>query len=224
MSLRNALRKAASLLVELPEVQSSEAPVALDSSGTSLNPSVKPTQRTVEQIVAEAPGPNLDEIKVPEEIAKTPPVNPDGTPNFPVIYEQAGVPQVAFGADEVLKVIQTLPSDLPIDLKRRTVGATLATMGKAMGVSTDSVLTDASRKLAALASFEDQLKAQTSQYVDAATNQIEMLKLQIAEYESRIDTAKEKLSHAEELIDQEADRIDDVLEFFTLDVSPSKHA
>jgi hypothetical protein len=222
MSLKNALRKAASLLVELPP----EPEVTAESllAATSISETARSPQRTVEQVVAAAPGPNLDQIKVPDEVAKTPPVNPDGSPNFAVIYEQAGVPPVLFGADEALGVIKTLPADLPIDIKRRTVGATLTAMGKAMGVSTDSVVADASRKLAALASFDEQLKGQTAQYVTAATVQIDQLKAQISDYEQRIASAQEKLAKAGELIDAEADRVDDVLEFFTLDVSPSRNA
>ncbi len=221
MSLKNALRKAASLLVELPPEQTSYEPV---SSDTPTPETSRYAQRTVEQVVAAAPGPNLDQIKVPDDVAKTPPVNADGSPNFEVIYQQAGVPQVPFGADEALGVIQSLPADLSMDIKRRTVGATLTAMGRAMGVSTNSVVADASRKLAALASFEEQLRGQTGQYVMAANGQIDQLKAQIAEYEQRIATANTKLEHAGKLIDEEADRVDDVLEFFTLDVAPSRNA
>ena len=151
MSLKNALRRAASLLVELPP----EAEQNYDFE------TPQPVSRTVEQVVAAAPGPNLDQIKVPAETPKAALVGADGAPNFESIYEQAGVPKVAFGANEALGVIHSLPAELPIDIKRRTVGATLTAMGKAMGVSTDSVVADASRKIAALASFEEQLRNQT---------------------------------------------------------------
>ncbi len=214
MSLKNALRRAASLLVELPpEPEQSydyEAP--------------EPVHRTVEQLVAAAPGPNLDEIKVPVETPRAPLVGPDGAPNFESIYEQAGVPKVAFGANEALGVIKSLPAELPMDIKRRTVGATLTAMGKAMGVSTDSVVADASRKIAALASFEEQLRNQTDLYALSASTQVDQLKSQIAEIEGKVAQAQEKLAFAGKLIDEEADRVDDILEFFTLDASPSRNA
>lgn len=223
MGLKDVLRKAASLVVELPEDAATADPMASPIDLSELGIDV-PRTRTVEQIVQAAPGPNLDQIQVPENVVKEPPVGPDGSPNFKVIYEQAGVPAVQFGADEALSVITSLPAELPLDAKRKTVGATLSAMGKAMGVTTDSVVTDASRKIAALNSFVDQLTAQTNQYSSLCQAKIEALKAEIATHEASIASAKDRLAHAVTRCEQEGDRVDDVLEFFTLDQGASKHA
>ena len=219
MSLKNALQRAAGLFVE--QDNSPADPLSFDP--TPSDSAEKP--RTVEQIVKDAPGPNLDEIHVPAQAAKEQPLlNPDGSPNFPAIFAQAGVPQVPFGAEEALQVIHSLPGELPIDMRRKTVGATLSAMGKTMGVSTDTVVADASRKLAALASYSDQLTSQTNQFGQTVDQRVADFKAQIAEWESQIANAREKLANVVKQCETEGDRLDEVLEFFTLDVSPSKHA
>lgn len=218
MSLKNALNKAAGLFVEMP-ADSGEPQTALpaDDSFTGRT-------RTVEDVVKQAPGPNLDQIQTPPETVKTPPVSADGTPDFATIYQQSGVPSVPFGAEEALQVIGSLPADLPIDVRRKTVGATLGAMGKAMGVTTDSVVSDASRKVAALASFTDQLTAETNQYQALIQKRISDLKAQITDCEGKVSDASDKLAKVVKHCEDEGHRLDDVLEFFTLDSPPSKHA
>jgi len=222
MGLKDVLRKAASLVVEMPDEPTTTDASPLSASDFGIEVP-KPT-RTVEDVVKAAPGPNLDQIQVPSSVVQEPPVGPDGSPNFGVIYTQAGVPLVQFGAEEALGVINSLPAELPLDMKRKTVGATLSAMGKAMGVSTDSVVADASRKIAALNSFVDQLGSQTDQYVTLCNQKIDALKAEIAVHETNITNAKGKLDHAVKLCEAEGDRVDDVLEFFTLDQAPSKYA
>ena len=226
MSLRNALHKAAGLFVEVPqgdlELGAMREPAPAPSSVVGLAPAAP--VKTVAQVVEQTPGPALDEIRVPAEETTTPLMSADGTPDFAVIFVKSGVPPVAFGADEALQVINSLPGDLPIDLKRKTVGATFTAMGKASGIATDTIVADASRKIAALASFTDQLNAQTTLYHQSVQQHIEDLKAQIAESEAKIADTKDKLTNVVQLCEAEGARLDDVLEFFTLDVAPSKHA
>ncbi|HLK15370.1 MAG TPA: hypothetical protein VKT78_11245 [Fimbriimonadaceae bacterium] len=223
MSLKNVFQKAAGLFVELPD---QPAPVfdpsSLSDPGPVAPPPSKP--RTVEDVVKDAPGPNLDEIKTPPETAKSPPVSADGIPDFKAIYEKSGVPAVSFGAEEAMQVIGSLPADLPIDVKRKTVGATLSAMGKAMGVTTDSVVADASRKIAALHSFTEQLTAQTNQYQAMIEQKIADLKKQIADCEAMHGEASGKLDTVVKACQAEAAKVEDVLEFFTHDAPPSKLA
>jgi hypothetical protein len=227
MSLRNALHKAAGLFVEIPpsdsrfDVMSAPDP---EPSPVVASASVAAPVRTVEQVVQQTPGPSLSEIKVPEATAAQPLMSSDGTPDFAAIFVKAGIPAVAFGADEALQVINSLPSDLPMDLKRKTVGATLNAMGKATGIATDSIVADASRKIAALTSFTEQLSAQTTLYQQSVQQQIVDLKAQIAECEAKIADTKDKLAKVVQQCEAEGGRLDDVLEFFTLDIAPSKHA
>ena len=218
MSLKNALHKAAGLFVDIPEA------VPTYSANVEEFTATPPAPRTVEQVVQQAPGPNLDQIQVPAEVVKQPLLMGDGTPDFGAIYSQAGVPQAVFGADEAHQVIGSLPVELPLDVKRKTVGATLTAMGKAMGVTTDTVVADASRKIAALSSFAEQLAGQTHQYQQSVEQKIVDLKSQIADCEGKVSETNAKLAKVQLLCETEGARLDDVLEFFTLDVAPSKHA
>ena len=220
MSLRNILRKAADLVVELPQEEASYS--SLDDIASEAR--AKATARTVAEVVESAPGPNLDQVKVNEPAPASPTVFADGTPNFGAIYQAGGVPAVQFGAEEALQVVTSLPKDLPIEVRRRTVAATLGAMGKSMGVSTDSVVADASRKIAALVSFEEQLTSQTNTYETLIQAKISELQAQIAEQETKLAAAKASLQHAVELCEAEGNKLDEVLEFFTLDVHPSRNA
>ncbi len=224
MSLKNAFHRVAGYLVEMPEQSSVFVPPDFESAG-SATPAPAPAQtRTVEDVVKAAPGPNLDQIQTPPDTAKSPPLLSNGMPDFKAIYASSGVPVEAFGADEALSVISSLPAELPIDVKRKTVAATLTAMGKAMGVTTDSVVADASRKIAALNSFTAQLTAQTNQYQAMIESHISDLKKQIAEAEDKHDQATKSLKSVVEQCETEGHRVDDVLEFFTLDAPPSKLA
>lgn len=221
MSLRNAFHKAAGLFVELPDQQESTF-VPPDFSTQTPDPA--PPTRTVADVVNQAPGPNLDQIKTPPDTAKSPPLTVGGVPDFKAIYESSGVPQAPFGADEAQQVIASLPVELPIEVKRKTVAATLTAMGKAMGVTTDTVVADASRKIAALNSFTEQLTAQTTQYQSMIEAHVADLKAQIAEAEAKHAQASQSLKSVVDACEKEGHRIDDVLEFFTLDAPPSKLA
>lgn len=218
MSIKNLLRKAANLVVEMPE----QEPEPMSMGMPDLTPP-PPKPKTIEQIVRESPGPNLDEIKV------DPPANPGvtapgGKVEFSDIYTRAGLPPSPFSAEQALDVMNSLPAELPLEVRRKTVQATLAAMGKAMGVNTESVVADASRKLAAIAAYGEALEHQVRQFVSASESKISDLERQIEVEKGSIADVESKLAEALGTCEKESDRLDDVLEFFTLDIAPSKHA
>ena len=105
MRIDEVLKKAAGLLVELPEEQQKPAkpwsvmddptpsqPIPArqpESKLADLKPA--PTTRTVEQVVREAPGPNLDEIK-PTANPAEPVIDGSGNVNYAMIYVLANLP------------------------------------------------------------------------------------------------------------------------------------
>src|SRR5579872_2700804 len=107
MGLKNVFHKAAGLFVEMP-AETSSTFVPPDFTSPEPAPAPAPT-RTVEDVVKQAPGPNLDQIQTPADTAKSPPLTADGAPDFKAIYERSGVPAVSFGAEEALQVIGSLP-------------------------------------------------------------------------------------------------------------------
>lgn len=234
--IRDTLKKAAGLFLEFDEDSnqtSSTSPSSLSDSGLDA-PSPRKA-KTIEQIVREQPGPNLDEIKVPEEIATPVPapeataptepvVRPDGTINFESIYSLAKLPTSPFTAEQILELFASLPADLPIDSKRATIKVTLGAMAKTLGVTTEQIVADASRKLAALAAYNESFTKQATDYCARAEIEIMTLEQQIADKKKAIEEAKAKQETMNEACVKESDRLDDVLEFFSMDVPPSKMA
>jgi len=247
MPIKDALRKAAGLFVEIEApVKSTSSSDAAPSTGLSFeelmaksdpknlgfadpepgtaapaSPASAANVKTVEEIVKQTPGPNLDEIKVE---APQPPAAPGGAVNFPEIYRQAKLPTSAFTAEQALDMISALPAELPIEAKRQTVKITMGAMGQATGVNAESVVADASRKLAALNSYADDLNRRTADYVAATQLEISQLESKIAEKRKLIEETRGMLDRAVHACDAESDRLDDVLEFFSLDIGPSKFA
>jgi hypothetical protein len=246
MALRDVFKKAAGLIVEIPDEGPAlpsrpamqEAEKAFDelgrlaarskqqaaSSSRPPNPAKTTVKtKTVEDIVRESPGPNLDEIK-PAGAAKPPAITPEGTLDFQAIYQQSSVPSVQFTAEQLLDMLESLPKELPVDTKRQMVKVSLDAMGKAIGASPESIVADASRKLAALTGFVESLSTQTDQFVSSTQMEIATLQAQISEKTKAIESARQKVKQVEEGCESEADRLDDVLEFFSLDIPPSKYA
>jgi len=230
MRIGDTLKKAAGLFVELDETEEptpTATPSATPRPIPSAAPAPTPSRRTVEQIVREAPGPNLDEIKVPSTPAAQPGpvITPEGSVDFNSIYQMAQLPSNAFGAEQVLELLNTLPAELPMETKRATLKVTLGAMAKtASGVSAETIVADASRKLAALAAFADGYGKQAEEYTTKAELEIINLEQEIARRRQNITEAKARQAKISEACVAESDRLDDVLEFFSLDVPPSKYA
>jgi len=225
MGLKETLRKAAGLLVELPPEEPAAGGLSPSSELSDLLADLEGNSnpvRTVDQIVREAEGPNLDQITIPTD--GPPPVAADGTLDFAAVYQSANLPPSPFSAEQMLGMLASLPAELPLDTKRQTVIVTLASLGKSMGASPDTIVSDASRKLAALHAYVESLSAQTTQFVSTAEGEIAALQAQIEEKRKAIQDAKLKLAQVSQSCDAESDRLDDVLEFFSLDVAPSKYA
>ena len=231
MSLRDALRKAAGLLVELPPEEAQPAPAGepnadLDKifdSFAQAQGAIEGSTKTVEQIVKESDGPNLGEITVPaSEIGAA--LTDAGDVDFAAIYAQTGLPSVPFSAEQMLDMLSSLPSELPLETKRQTVNVTLGTMGKTLGLTSEAVVADASRKLSALGAFVETLNRQTADMVSETEAEIQALQAQIEEKKRAIQSAKLKQTRVAQSCDAESQRLDDVLEFFSLDVPPSRYA
>lgn len=252
MSLRQTLRKAAGLLVELPpdpEEPAADSEVRADSAPQSARnpelekllaeinseppppsaatvtaaPTSPPPAKTVEQIVQESPGPNLQDINVPATASPTF-TTPDGMIDFIMLYQQAGLPPSSFTAEQMLDMLASLPPELPLETKRQTVKVTLNSMGKALGATPDTIVADASRKLAALTAYVDNLSKHTAEFVSATEMEIAALQAQMEQKRAAIQEAQQKQTQTTQACSAESNRLDDVLEFFSLDVSPSKYA
>jgi len=223
MRIGETLKKAAGLFVEMPDQPATDME-AMESTPASTPMSTGPsTRRTVEEIVRESPGPNLEDIKV-ADASQVNPVTPAGTIDCSAIYSLANIPSTPFSAEQVLDLLDSLPKDLPIDNKRSMVKITLGAMTKTLGVTSETIVADASRKLAALAAYSESYTKQASDYILKSEADIINLQKQIEDRKKMIEQAKSRQASVTEGCHQQSDRLDDVLEFFSMDVPPSKYA
>ncbi len=216
LDIADKLRKAAGLFVELPRGSHAELD-AETGSGAEVE------ARTVDQMVRASDGPNLDEITVAHSAAPAF-VTTGGKAGFAAIYQSAGLPAAPFSAEQMLDMLDSLPAELPLAMRRQTVKVTLGALGKTTGTTSDSIVADASRKLAALAAYAENLGQQTKAQTAAAEDEIAALEAQIAEKRRAVAEASATLADAVQRCTAESDHLDDVLEFFSLDIPPSKHA
>lgn len=221
--LRGMLRKAASLVVEMSPDESDADTTVADLRPEIPRPVTVPA-KSVEQIARELPGPNLEDISVHPGTAQAVPPAADGTVDFQAVYTAANVVAAGFGAEQVLELIRQLPAELPLEAKRQTVKVSVGAMGRALGVTPETVVADASRKLAAIAAYAEQHQTLTLELVTKSQAAIAELEAQIAERKRSIALAQQRAEQIATQCKTEADRLDDVLEFFTQDVSPSRNA
>jgi hypothetical protein len=266
MAIKDTLRKAAQLFVEMPDEPEEEKSVApptafaepdatpapaadsgmddidkrlaqmtqtLQGMGasrqkpaTSSVPETATTgAKTVEQVVREAEGPNLDEIKVAPGVGEQASIlKEDGSVDFLALYAHANLPTTPFSAEQAREMVASLPANLPLDVKRQTVQVMVGSLGKAIGATPETIVADASRKLAALSSYAENFAQQATDFAAAAEFEVEALLKQVEEKRQAIVAAKERQAQIQAICDSEADRLDDVLEFFSLDVPPSRNA
>lgn len=217
MDIAEKLRKAAGLFVELP----ADKAVAHASYDIGAEPPPIPS-RTVEQIVRESEGPNLDEIQVLHQAAPAF-VTSGGQADFGAIYAQAGLPTVPFTAEQMRDMLNSLPAELPLPMRRQTMKVTLDALGKTVGATADGIVADASRKMAALAAYAGGLSQQTKAQTTQTEQEIAALEAQIQEKRQAVARSQATLTEAVQRCNAESDHLDDVLEFFSLDVPPSKH-
>ena len=242
MAIADKLKKAAGLFIQFDEPSEPDTPrVSTEaSSGTGSgeddidkrlaamnaelsNLGTRPTDapKTVAQVVEASAGPNLDEIKV--SAAEVAPGD-GGTVDFAEIYRAARLPAAPFSAEQTLEMIGKLPDNLPLDVKRQSVGVMIQAMGGAIGASAETIVADASRKLAALAAYSADVQKTTVDYAGKAEAEIARLTEEIERHRTTILEARHREASTVRSCELESDRLDDILEFFSLDLSPSKYA
>lgn len=205
--------------------------------GGGAAPTTAPTA-TAAQLAQGGKGPNLDQIKSAAAGAVNPGgfvqgapaagagpiVGSDGKLKVSVVYEAAGVPPTPFSAEQALELIQAMPADLPLEIRRQMVKASLSTMGKTLGASPQTIVADATRKAAALEAYLNAFGKKSEEFVGKVEGEIKTLEAQIAEKRKAIEVAKLRVGDLSKFCDREAEHLDDVLEFFSLDVGTSKYA
>lgn len=181
----------------------------------------RPTAKTVADIARETIGPDLDKVQVDGSAL---PSGEGNTLDFQTIYRAAKLPEAGFGAEQMLETLASLPNELPLETKRATVRAMLGTLGKTTGATPETLVADASRKLAALHSFVQFMEKKTGDSVAQNEKTIADLQAQIETSRTAMQNSRNELARMTQLCEAESGRLDDVLEFFSLDQGVSRHA
>jgi hypothetical protein len=221
MGLRDLARKGLGLLVEIPE---EDVPTTDPATAAGLGTEVQSLRtKSIGELLQEldtaapgAPDANVTFEAPPAEVVQ------DGLVDFQAIYQRAGVPQIAFTAEQTLELIRTLPAELPLATKRQTLEVSLNTLGKALNISKEQVLLDANQKLQALAAYEDAARQQRDGLVAKVQQRVKELEAEIqSERQKAADEEARYLSVVKQC-EAQGSLLDEVQEFLTLDQGPSE--
>jgi hypothetical protein len=144
-------------------------------------------------------------------------VNPDGSIEFGKVFERAKVPASAsFTAEQALSMLHSMPSDLPLRVKRLTVKATLDAVGQAVGATPADIVNDAGRKVTTLESFMREVSERAQELRNAEDDEIERLRLRIAEREAEKEAISQREGAVFSSCRARIDDLDQVVGFFTI--------
>lgn len=242
MSLKDTLRKAAEVFVDLPD----EEPDAARQPGVAASTAEPDAMADIDRRLAEmsqrlaagsaglaegsaeAAGPadaapkltlsNTDTAAAVSPAGGAPSapeaLTADGGLDLAALYARAEVPAVPFPAEQALEMIRSLPANLPLDVKRQTVQVTVISMGKAIGATPETIAADAAHKREALAAYAEEVAKQTGDFTQAAEFEIAELERQIEAKRAAIYDAKNRQEQVKRLTDAEAERLNELLGFF----------
>ena len=149
----------------------------------------------------------------------------DGAVEFGQVFARAELPSVAgFTAEQALSMLHSMPSDLPLRVKRLTVKATLDAVGQALGATPAHIVNDAGRKISTLELFVREVSDRARELQDVEDSEIERLHALIAEREAE----KSAITRREESVftncRAKMDELDQVIAFFASDDSDTAPA
>jgi len=223
MGLRDLARKGISLFVEIDE---SPAPAAGSRGAappeTDAEYAKKLRSKSVADLMKELEGPEPEQIH--RAVQAAPPAAPivtDGRVALDAIYRQAGIPAMPFGAEQMLEMIQSYPTEMPLPIKRQALDATLTHMGRAMNITKEAIVADATRKITALAAFEEAAKRERDAVTAAAQEKVRELQAQIQAEQEKTSAAEAQFRAIVQQCEGEGERLDQVQEFLTLDQPPA---
>jgi hypothetical protein len=188
MSIRNVMRNAARIFVEMPS----------DPSPTTPPPANPPT-------------PAVTPV-YPNSIAAATVPLPGIKIDFEDIYRQSGVIEPPLNAEKICDMLLRLPPNLPQDTKRQMMREMLTTLGKPAGATIESIVADASAKISALTKHIDDSKTQTG--VAAIQAEIAALQAQIAQKKQSLELSRREQAEVERQCGAECKRLSEVLNFF----------
>ncbi|GAB4456063.1 MAG: hypothetical protein OHK0029_13350 [Armatimonadaceae bacterium] len=185
-------------------------------------PDVASLRRLVEQAVLDSEGSKLEAVRLGTG-SDAPPLMSGKTLNFPALYSKVSLPEPTFSAEQMLEMLGKLPTEMPLEMKRKTVDVALGMLGKHINTNGETLVTDTTRKMTTLATFAQEYEKKTSERVAATETEIAALLAQVEEKRQAVKAANERLATVQEICVAETDRLDNVLEFFKSDAPDLIH-
>ena len=127
-------------------------------------------------------------------------------PNEPVsidaILSEANLPHVAFAAEQAAKVLSALPNDLPLQVKRLTVKATLDAVDRSRAIDPKEIVADAMLKKGHLTLYRDEFRAKVEALHQEADDETAAIRQQIEQEMARLKAESERLKTLKTAIDR----------------------
>jgi hypothetical protein len=141
-------------------------------------------------------------------------VGADGTVDFNRVLSSANLPHLGFTAEQVAKVLAALPNDLPMQVKRLTLKATLEAVDRNTVIDPQDVVADAMLKKMHVAQYRDSLRAHVEMLRQDNAAKIVGLQTEIDRLKAASESAEQKRRVAETACDEQMALMEQVVVFF----------
>ncbi|MDX1932223.1 MAG: hypothetical protein SFU56_06435 [Capsulimonadales bacterium] len=135
------------------------------------------------------------------------------------ILQEARLPQVPFSAEQAAKVLAALPADLPLQVKRITVKATMEAVERTRAIEPQELVADAMLKKAHLSDYREEFHGHVEALHQETDLEIERLQAEIErlrQLKASFDRKKRALNQA---ADERIAQMEQVIVFFQSEVA-----
>jgi hypothetical protein len=128
------------------------------------------------------------------------------------LYQQEGIPSAALAAEKALEILRSLPEGLSPEIQSQAFKDLLRKKGAPLGVSPETVVEDARRKINVLSASAKGMPEKLSEFISVAEAEIANLEEQVQERKKAIGEAQEQQRQLTQKCRSEIDRLTTVLQ------------
>jgi hypothetical protein len=128
------------------------------------------------------------------------------------LYQQGGITPAALTAEKALEILRTLPEGLSPEIQSQAFKDLLRKKGAPLGVSPETVVEDARRKIDVLSASAKGVPEKLAEFISSAESEIANLEEQIRERKKAIEEAQEQQRQLTQKCRSEIDRLTTVLQ------------
>jgi len=128
------------------------------------------------------------------------------------LYQQGGITPAALTAEQALEILRTLPDGLSPEIQSQAFKDLLRKKGAPLGVSPETVVEDARRKIDVLSASAKGMPEKLAEFISSAEAEIANLEEQVQERKKAIGEAQEQQRQLTQKCRSEIDRLTTVLQ------------